>query len=197
MAEIKAKTALKAEEIPFSDATSFYEILREQLGERDLTEHQRELAEYLIGSLDDDGLLRKSLESIGDELAIYAGINAKRNIVLSMVIAGALSGLGGGIYYLSGTAQYTIVKSLLAMGFNGIPVALLATSNPIGIIFSSIFVSYIQVGGEAMQPEFAKEIIDIIISVIIYLSAFALLLKGVIKKIMSIRKAKQGEGVSQ
>ena len=129
--------------------------------------------------------------------SIYAGINAKRNIVLSMVIAGALSGLGGGIYYLSGTAQYTIVKSLLAMGFNGIPVALLATSNPIGIIFSSIFVSYIQVGGEAMQPEFAKEIIDIIISVIIYLSAFALLLKGVIKKIMSIRKAKQGEGVSQ
>ena len=65
----------QAEEIPFSDATSFYEILREQLGERDLTEHQRELAEYLIGSLDNDGLLRKSLESIGDELAIYAGIN--------------------------------------------------------------------------------------------------------------------------
>lgn len=66
----------QVEEIPFSDATSFYELLREQLGERNLTEHQRELAEYLIGSLDDDGLLRKSLESISDELAIYAGINA-------------------------------------------------------------------------------------------------------------------------
>lgn len=64
------------EEIPFSDATSFYETLKEQLGERDLTEHQRELAEYLIGSLDDDGLLRKSLDSISDELAIYSGINA-------------------------------------------------------------------------------------------------------------------------
>lgn len=64
------------EEIPFSDATSFYESLKEQLGERDLTGHQRELAEYLIGSLDDDGLLRKSLESIGDELAIYACIEA-------------------------------------------------------------------------------------------------------------------------
>ena len=66
----------QAEEIPFSDATSFYETLKEQLGERNLTEHQRELAEYLIGSLDDDGLLRKSLESISDELAIYAGIEA-------------------------------------------------------------------------------------------------------------------------
>ena len=64
----------QAEEIPFSDATSFYETLKEQLSERDLTEHQRELAEYLIGSLDDDGLLRKSLDSICDELAIYAGI---------------------------------------------------------------------------------------------------------------------------
>jgi len=65
----------KAEEIPFSDATSFYEILKEQLGERNLTEHEQELAEYIIGSLDDDGLLRKSLESINDELAIYAGVN--------------------------------------------------------------------------------------------------------------------------
>lgn len=66
----------QAEEIPFADSTSFYETLKEQLGERDLTERQRQLAEYLIGSLDDDGLLRKPLESIGDELAIYAGIDA-------------------------------------------------------------------------------------------------------------------------
>lgn len=66
----------QAEEIPFSDATSFYETLQQQLGEQDLTPRQRELAEYLIGSLDDDGLLRKSLESISDELAIYAGIDA-------------------------------------------------------------------------------------------------------------------------
>lgn len=66
----------KTEEIPFSDSTSFYEILTNQLNEQDLTEHERELTEYLIGSLDDDGLLRKSLESISDELAIYVGISA-------------------------------------------------------------------------------------------------------------------------
>ena len=114
------------------------------------------------------------------DASIYAGINAKRNIVLSMVIAGALAGIGGGIYYLSGTAQYTIVKSLLTMGFNGIPVALLGASSPIGIIFAAIFISYIQVGGEALQPEYAKEIIDIIIAVIIYLSAFSLLVKNLL-----------------
>lgn len=65
----------QAKEIPFSDTTSFYENLKDQLRERNLTEHELELAEYLIGSLDDDGLLRKTLESICDELAIYAGIN--------------------------------------------------------------------------------------------------------------------------
>ena len=117
--------------------------------------------------------------------SIYAGINARRNIVLSMTIAGALAGIGGGIYYLSGTAQYTIEKMLLSMGFNGIPVALLAISNPVATIFSALFVSYIQVGGEALQPEYAKEITDIIISVIIYLSAFALVIKGLVKKLTS------------
>jgi simple sugar transport system permease protein len=114
--------------------------------------------------------------------SIYAGINAKRNIVLSMVIAGAFAGIGGGLYFLAGTGQYTLVKSLLAAGFNGIPVALLASSSPIGTIFSAFFVSYIQVGGDAMQPDFVKEIIDIIISVIIYLAAFALLTRELLAR---------------
>ena len=120
--------------------------------------------------------------------AVYAGINAKRNIVLSMVIAGAMSGIAGGIYYLAGTAQYVMDKVLPAMGFNGIPVALLASSNPIGTIFSALFISYIQVGGEAMQPKFATETIDIIIAVIIYLAAFSLLMKNLISKAMTRRK---------
>ena len=68
-----------AEEIPFSDAVSFYEILKEQLAMQDLTDEQREIAEYLIGSLDDDGLLRKSIESVMDELAIYRGIYTTEN----------------------------------------------------------------------------------------------------------------------
>lgn len=64
------------EDIPFSDTTSFYELLQVQVAEQDFTEDQRRLAEYLIGSLDDDGLLHKSLSSISDELAIYSGIDA-------------------------------------------------------------------------------------------------------------------------
>jgi len=123
------------------------------------------------------------------EAARYAGINAKRNIVLSMVISGALAGVAGGLYYLSGEADYNILKVLLPMGFNGIPVALLAMSHPIGTIFSAFFVSYIQVGGESMQPYFAVEMIDIIISVIIYLAAFALLTRGLLKRVI---KSDQG-----
>lgn len=107
----------------------------------------------------------------------YAGINAKRNIILSFMISGALAGLGGGLYYLSGTGQFTFLKVLLSAGFNGIPVALLANSHPIGVIVSALFVSYIQVGGDALQPRFVRENIDIIVGVIIYVSAFALLLK--------------------
>ena len=113
----------------------------------------------------------------------YAGINAKRNIVYSMMIAGGLAGIGGGIYFLSGAAQYTMVKVLLPTGFNGIPAALLAGSHPLGIIFSALFISYIQVGGDALQPHFIKENIEIIIATIIYLSAFALLMKGWISKL--------------
>lgn len=113
----------------------------------------------------------------------YAGINEKRNIVLSMVIAGFLAGVGGAIAYLSGTTNYQINKILPANGFNGIPVALLANSHPLGTIAAALFISYIQVGGTAMQPTFAVENINIIIGVIIYLSAFALLVKGVIGKL--------------
>ncbi len=75
----------RPEEIPFSEATSFYETLKEQLGERSLSPHQREVAEYLIGSLDDDGLLRKPLENISDELAIYVGIETTTDELLQLL----------------------------------------------------------------------------------------------------------------
>ncbi len=107
----------------------------------------------------------------------YAGINAKRSIVLSMVIAGMLAGLGGALLYLSGASgRHLKVVDVLAMeGFNGIPVALMGLSNPLGIIFSALFISYITQGGNYLQTlNFVPEVIDIIIACIIYFSAFAL-----------------------
>jgi simple sugar transport system permease protein len=116
----------------------------------------------------------------------YAGINEKRSILFSMVIAGALSGAAGGLMYLApaGGLHITVVEVLSAQGFNGIPVALLGLSNPIGIIFSGLFVAYIAQGGYYLQRmEYMPEIIDIIIAVIIYFSAFALLVKNLIASV--------------
>ena len=59
------------EEMVYGDTTSFYDKLKEQMDMQNLTDKEKEIMEYLIGSLDDDGLLRKDLDGICDELAIY------------------------------------------------------------------------------------------------------------------------------
>lgn len=66
-----SSVAEEREEMVYGETTSFYDLLKEQMGELDLTEPERYVMEYLIGSLDDDGLLRKGLDAISDELAIY------------------------------------------------------------------------------------------------------------------------------
>ena len=112
--------------------------------------------------------------------AKYAGINEKKSIVLSMIISGALAGLGAGLFYLSGSKEWEplVSTALPAMGFNGISVALLASSNPIGCIFSALFISHITVGGGFMYAKlFPTEVADIISGVVIYLCAFSLLFK--------------------
>ncbi|MDE6011439.1 MAG: RNA polymerase factor sigma-54 [Prevotella sp.] len=63
------------EEMVYGESLSFYDQLLEQVGEQELTEQERYVMEYLIRSLDDDGLLRISLDSISEELAIYHGID--------------------------------------------------------------------------------------------------------------------------
>ena len=97
--------------------------------------------------------------------ARYAGINEKKNIILSMAIAGALAGFGAGLFYLSNVGQWNPLNStsLPAMGFNGISVALLASSNPIGTIFSALFISHISVGGTFLSTKYyPTEIADLI-----------------------------------
>ena len=113
--------------------------------------------------------------------ARYAGIKDKRNIVLSMAIAGGLAGAGAALYYLSGNTEFywQTYQSLPDAGFNGIPVALLAANNPIGVIFTGMFMSMLDVAGTqltALTP-FNEYITDVVIAVIVYLSAFSLVIK--------------------
>ena len=133
------------------------------------------------------------------EAARYTGINEKRSIVMAMVIGGAMAGLGGALLYLAGSGKSIMVVDVLAPeGFNGIPVALLGLNNPIGIIFSGLLVAYLNVGGFNMQLyNFAPQVIEIIIAIIIYFSAFALLLRGLLQKIIALasgRKSKVSSG---
>lgn len=134
---------------------------------------------------------------INKDASIYAGINAKRNIVLSMVIAGAMAGIAGGMMYLSNTGKYLdVLDTLAAEGFTGIPVALLGMSNPIGILFAGLFISYITEGGFYMQLyNFAPQIIDIIIAIIIYFSAFSLVIRLYFQRhsLKAVREAEESE----
>ena len=123
--------------------------------------------------------------------ARYAGINERRNIILSMLIAGALAGFGAGLFYLSGAAQWIPGDStvLPSEGFDGISVALVASSNPIGAIFSALFISHITTGGGLMNASlFPPEIADIISGIIIYLCAFSLLFRNMIRNLLTGRK---------
>lgn len=129
--------------------------------------------------------------------ARYAGIKDKRNIVLSMAIAGALAAGGASLYYLSGNTEFAweTYQKLPGEGFNGIPVALLAANNPVGIVFSAAFMSMLSINGLQLKnlTAYNAYITDIIIAAIVYLSSFSLL----IKMLLSSKKKKNEEKVSQ
>ena len=132
--------------------------------------------------------------------ARYAGINDKRNIVLSMAIAGALAGGGAALYWLSGNTEFfwSTYRALPAAGFNGIPVALLAVNNPIGVVFTGIFMAMLNIVGQNLTgfTAYNEYITDVIIAVIVYLSAFSLVIRmwltGSKKRKAEVRKEEKG-----
>ncbi len=110
----------------------------------------------------------------------YAGISEKKAIVSAMAIAGGLSGVAGALMYLAPASgmHIHVEEVLAAQGFNGIAVALLGLSNPIGIVFTGLFIAHITEGGRHLQSlRYMKEIIDVIVGLIIYFSAFSLLVR--------------------
>ena len=142
--------------------------------------------------------------------AKYAGMNEKRNIVLSMAIAGALSGIGAALYYLQGDIEFfwNTSMTLPNEGFNGIPVALLAICNPIGTVFAGLFMAYLTISGNQLSAftPYNGYMASIIVAVIVYLSAFSLFFKGLLDKkkkradkssANDVKEIKAGEGEKQ
>ncbi len=82
--------------------------------------------------------------------ARYAGVNVKRQMIITMAIAGGLAGLAGVIQTLGVNARYEANQSL-SLGFDSITVSLLAANHPIGIIFSAFVFGMLEQGGTAMQ----------------------------------------------
>ncbi|WIV10406.1 ABC transporter permease [Proteiniborus sp. MB09-C3] len=124
----------------------------------------------------------------------YAGMKGKKNIIITMIIAGGLAGLGGAFAILAPSAiagssmTYEPINIIAPNGFNGIAVALLGNSHPIGTIFSAVFISHIQRGGTlASLVGFKPEIIDVVIAVIIYFSAFAMIMSSALGKFVKGR----------
>lgn len=111
--------------------------------------------------------------------AKYCGMAENRNIILTLVIAGALAGLGAAMLYLTGYMRWECTQSSVpGMGFNGIAAAFLGGLNPIGAVFSSFFIQHITDGGQYVNTNlYCSQISDLISSVIIYLCGFVLFIK--------------------
>ena len=111
--------------------------------------------------------------------AKYCGMAEKRNIILTLVISGALAGLGAAMLYLTGYEQWQCsTSSVPGMGFNGIAAAFLGGLNPFGTILASFFIQHITAGGAYVDKTmYCAQISDLISSIIIYLCGFVLFMK--------------------
>ena len=124
--------------------------------------------------------------------AKYAGMKEKQNMILTMVISGAIAGLGAAFLYLSGIEQWSCAQtSVPAMGFNGIAAAFLGGLHPIGCIFSAFFIQHITSGGSYVDKMiYSSQISDLISAIIIYSCGFVLFFKHTMRK--GIAKSKKG-----
>ncbi len=111
--------------------------------------------------------------------ARYAGMKEDRNIITTMLISGALAGMGAGLLFLTGIEDWeTTISAVPGMGFNGIAVAFLGGLSPIGSILSAFFIQYITTGGGNVDLQvYCSQISSLISSLIIYLCAFVAFFK--------------------
>ena len=125
--------------------------------------------------------------------AKYAGMAEKRNIIMTLAIAGALAGLGAAMFYLTDYEQWQCTASSVpGMGFSGIAATFLGGLNPIGTIFASYFIQHITTGGAYVDKTmYCSQISDLISSLIIYLCGFVLFLKTSMNKVIDRSEEKR------
>lgn len=136
------------------------------------------------------------LRSVGfnPDAAEFAGINVKKNIILAMAISGAIAALAGALQ-ITGTEPHriTVLAAMEGYGFDGISVALIANSSPIGCIFSGLLFGALRYGGASIQSEVGAptEIINIMIGVIVFFVSIPALY-GIITDAISKKRGEKG-----
>jgi general nucleoside transport system permease protein len=115
--------------------------------------------------------------------AEYAGMKVNRNIILSMIISGALAGLGGVALY-TGNASSIQIGILPSQGYDGIAVALLGANSPVGVFFAALLFGILYSGTGFMNAmiEIPPELANTIIAIIIYFAATSVLIHRVLNK---------------
>ncbi|MCO7150438.1 ABC transporter permease [Vagococcus lutrae] len=118
----------------------------------------------------------------------YAGMSAKRNIVLAMVISGALAGMGGVVEGLGTFENLYILDAAPQIGFDGMAVSLLGGGNPIGILLSAILFGILKIGGLKMPSVgIPNEIVDIVVASIIFFVGISFAIRFIMDK-LSVKK---------
>ena len=152
------------------------------------------IAVFAIWFLLNKTVLGYELKAVGFNRfgAEYAGMPVNRNIIISMMIAGGLSGLAGVIQY-TGNSAIMQIGVMPSQGFDGIAVALLGANSPIGVLFSALFFGVLYVGKGFMNAmvKVPPELADTIMATIIYFSATSIIMEKVIKAVTKNFKTKK------
>jgi ABC-type uncharacterized transport system permease subunit len=150
------------------------------------------LAAILIWYILKHTTLGYQLRAVGfnKDAAEYGGIDVKKNIVVSMMIAGALSGLAGATQVLGVSKETAILAIMEGYGFDGMAVSLIAGNNPLGCIPAALLFGALKYGGSKLQPNIGApfEVINIIIGIIVFFIAMPKL----VEIITSYKSKKRG-----
>lgn len=130
----------------------------------------------------------------------YAGISSKRTIILSMIVAGALAGLGGVVYGFGYMQNFVSQSTSLDIGFNGMAVALLGGNSPIGILFAALLFSVLQTGAPGMMNDgIPPEIVKVVTAAIIFFIAVKFIIEVMLPKAKAMKSIeaskKKGDNV--
>lgn len=123
--------------------------------------------------------------------ALYAGINADGSVLTALGISGALAGLGGAVQILGMSGRLSQFAGQEGYGFEGITVALIGSSNPIGCIFSGLFYGAMKYGGSKLSIVKApSEVVDIIMGCVILFIAISQVFRILFQNIFRKREGK-------